>query len=624
MSRTARVAFLLLVAASFGAFFAAQRLKNEPSAIQRFDVVKYFSPNGDGERDVQRIVFRLKEADDVTVDVVDAGGGRVARLAVARPARAYRPIELEWRGRTDEGARAPDGTYKVRIGLRRQGRSVVAPFAFFLDTRPPAPAVIATDPPVATPGEPVRVRIRGAGRRSVPRFRVLDTTQDPPRTVAEFDGRRGRRAAVWDGRDARGEPAAPGTYLIAVGARDRAGNFGWGPRLPPQPGTVEGRPGVTVRGLAIQPPTGPVRAGQFVTFRVDAQRRPWRWQIRRVGERPRKRAREPKTSTSLTVRAPGGVSGLYLFEARAGRHTAQVPFAVQAEERSPLLVVLPMITWLGTDPADDLRRPDGIPNTLARGQLVRFPRPFASGLPAGVRDEVAPLLVTLDRARIRYDLTTDLALSSGRDPRPTDRPGVLFAGSHRWVTRSLARRLRRYVATGGRVALFGTGQLRGGVRLGNGRLYRATPPGPADAFGQRLADVRRLADGPDGAPERLDTLTDDPEDLQVLTGFDGRLDHPFPSVEEMVAAGSRAEVVAALGDAVSEEEAAELEAAERPVPEQRPAFTAVKLGKGYVFRTGIPGWVPRLAAGDPEVFQLTRNVIDLLRRVNPRPRSPVR
>jgi hypothetical protein len=281
-----------------------------------------------------------------------------------------------------------------------------------------------------------------------------------------------------------------------------------------------------------------------------------------------------------------------------------------------------MVTWLGTDTADDLRNPDGIPNSLLTGGPVPYPRPFVGtdGLPQGFADEVAPLIVALDRARVRYDITTDLDLADSADPRASDRPGVLLAGTHRWVSRPMARRLRKYVSDGGRVALFGTRQLKAGVSIGATRLTSPTPPGPADAFGERLAAPRRLTKGPDGKPERIDTVVDDPDTLTVFTGFDGQFDAPFETVEELLSPG-RGQVVAGLGDVVTEEEAAALEAQEKPVPDQHPAFSVVKFGKGYVFRTGIDGWVDRLAAGDPEVAQITRNVLDLLRRVNPRPRS---
>lgn len=618
MSLTARVAFLLLLAASFGAFFVAQRLKTEKAAVAGFKRERFFSPNGDGRNDRVRMRFVVREADDVTVEVVDENDAPVKEVLAGVRAEPGRPVRVTWDGTTEAGRRAPDGLYRARIGLQRQGRSVIPQLGFRLDTRPPSPAVLRTEPPTVAPGQPVRVTIRGAGPRAVPRFRVLDTTEEPPATVAEFRGRAGDREAEWDGMDADGAPAPPGTYLIAVSIRDRAGNLGWGPRLPPRPGAVEGRPGVMVRTLVVQPPARPVRAGRFATFRVDARRRPWRWQIRRLGEpRPRKRSRSPKTSTALTVRVPGGVSGVYLLEVRSGRHSASVPFAVQSRDPQPLLVVLPMISWLGTTELDDPAQSDGIPNTLGTGQPVPVPRPL-EGLPEGFADRVAPLLVALDRARVRYDVTTDLALARSSGPR-ADRPGILFAGSPRWVSRPLARRLREYVTAGGRVGLIEPQSLRAGVQVLESRLTRPTAAGPVDAFGQRLADVRETQGG-DEAARPLVTLTDDPPELPVFTAFDGELDHAFAGVEELLDPG-RGELVAGIGQALGEKEIAEAEAAGETLPEQRPAFTAVELGDGYVFRTGLRGWVARLEAGDPEVTQLTRNLVDLLRRVNPRPRS---
>jgi hypothetical protein len=616
----ARVAFALLVAATFGAFFVAQRLKAEPSVVNGFRRVQFFSPNGDGYKDVQVIRFKLKSADDVTVDVLDEDGDRVARLARARPAQPFRPVRLTWRGKTDDGLRAPDGIYRVRIGLRREGRSVIAPYSFTIDTTPPRPAVVRVSQDIISPGQPVDVVIRGAGPRARPQFTILRTDDGEPHPVRKFFGVRGERTATWDGLDDTGRPAPPGTYLIAVSARDRSYNLGTGPKLPPRAGQIEGRPGVTVRGLAVQPPVKPVPAGQLTSFRVDARGQSYRWSIRRIGEpRPRKRSADRKTTSIITPRAPGGISGVYLLEARAGRWSASVPFAVQGEKRAPLLVVLPVMTWLGTQRLDDPRRPDGLPNTLGTGATVPFPRLYAGedGLPEGFAEEVAPLLVALDRARIRYDLTTDLALSLGGGPDAATRPGVLFAGRSRWVTRPLAKRLRKYVEEGGRVALFGTGSLRSSVQVGATRLLRPTPAGPSDALGGRIAEPRKLEGDP--LPD-LAPIIDDPDDLPVFRGSDAFLSG-FERVEELVSAGTGAEVVAAIGEQVTAEEVTKAEAEGRDPRPERPAFSLVKQGKGYVIRVGIEGWVARLAKGDAEIAQLTRNVVDLLRRVNPRPRT---
>ena len=50
-------------------------------------------------------------------------------------------------------------------------------------------------------------------------------------------------------------------------------------------------------------------------------------------------------------------------------------------------------------------------------------RPFAHGLPpAGLEQQVVPLLRFLDRSGLPYDLTTDLALARGHGPGLTGRP----------------------------------------------------------------------------------------------------------------------------------------------------------------------------------------------------------
>ena len=633
MSLLARVVFALLVAATFSAFFVAQRLKSAPPVVGAARVMKFFSPNGDGTRDVETISFRVKQADDATVDVVDAGGGRVRRLATAVRARPFRRVELTWDGRTDEGARAPDGRYRVRIALRRTGRSVVVPNPIELDTTAPRPVVVRArprggqvatrGPAIALPGQPVDLTVRRVSRYRRTQFEVWRTDlADGPRRVAAFESRRkGSRRGVWDGR-VEGVPAPVGTYLMVPNVEDRAGNRGSSPgELPPQPGTVPGRPGVTVRRLAVQPPLSPVRSGRRAEFLVDSRGATYRWNVRRVGAARRIDKGTGRPGRPLRITAPGGRSGVYLLEVRNGRFSTRVPFLVQSPERARILAVLPAITWVGSDRLDD--DGDGLPDTLSEPTgSVRFPRPLTgedgTGLPAGFADQTAPLLAFLDRARIRYDVTTDLALAaSDNDPSPTDREGVLLAGSERWIPRALGGRLRRYAERGGRVASFGTGSLRRGVTIAadRGRLERPTQPTATDALGARLEAVRR----PD-EPALLVPLEDDPE-LGLLEGT-GDVLGPFRALEESVPAeGGKLRLAAGAGQDLGE--AAPLDPATGAPRAARPALTGSRLGRGVVIRVGLPEWGRRLRE-DAGVQQITRNVADILRRVRPRPRSPLR
>jgi hypothetical protein len=305
-----------------------------------------------------------------------------------------------------------------------------------------------------------------------------------------------------------------------------------------------------------------------------------------------------------------------------------------------MLVVVPAITWLGTDPVDDPPLRDGMPDTLDRagGGRVRWPRVFAGdtqrtssagtgdGLPPGFKTQVAPLMRYLDAHRIRYDLTSDLDLALSDSPRATDRKAVLLAGSMRWVTRPLARRLRRYVQEGGRLATFGPDTLRRGVAIRAnadetaGELLRPTQPSAQDPFGARLEPLRRAK-----APEAIAQLGGDPA-YGLFEGTAGTLDG-FSTFEESVPPeeGGKATLLGAMGVAPP---APDPEApADEPPPESRYALTATRLGdtqgtsspgtgKGLIIRVGLPEWTRRLK--EPQIDQVTRNIVDLLRGQEPK------
>ena len=110
------IAFGLLVVATVGAFFVTTRLKRSRPVVTRLTFSKYVSPNGDGRRYFVNIGFRTKETDDVTVAMISQGGDEVGMLVRDRKLRAGRH-EFRWDGRLASGAVAPDGRYRVRVGL---------------------------------------------------------------------------------------------------------------------------------------------------------------------------------------------------------------------------------------------------------------------------------------------------------------------------------------------------------------------------------------------------------------------------------------------------------------------------------------------------------------------------
>src|SRR4051794_577582 len=278
----ARVVFIVLVGATFSAFFAAQRLKGGPPVVRVTKITKFFSPNGDGVRDRNDIHVAVKKADDVTVSVVDRDGGEVRRLVANAPAKPFQPLDVSWDGRTDAGSIAPDGGYRLRIALRREGRSVTVQRQMILDTTPPKPVVTRVAPAVAgSAPAPFVATVRHVSRFKPTQFQVLRTDFGRSREVARFQGDPGARRVTWT----PASPLAPGTYIVVASVADRAGNVGPSVALPPEPGEISGRPGFTVRALAAQAPDDPVRAGQRVTFFVDSRGRDYRWRVRRGGGR---------------------------------------------------------------------------------------------------------------------------------------------------------------------------------------------------------------------------------------------------------------------------------------------------------------------------------------------------
>lgn len=593
MSRVAAVVFAVLVAATFGAFFLAQRLKHSPTVVQQFTVRPQLSPNRDGRFETAAFSFKLKQADDVTLDVIDREGNPVRRLLDNGFVPAYAPRRFTWNGRGADGRVVPDGKYRLRIALRRQGRAVIGVRSVTVDTTPPVVRVTGIGPERRAPeilptrsGAPVTVHFNAPGSQAAARRRPDGTLPSHKLRVTIFrtDGsaatrvtssgylKDGTNAWSWDGT-VGGRRVRPGTYLAVVEARDGAGNIGTsvperrGVPLLPFGRKLPGAGGITVRYLGVAPPSAPVVAGERAQVFVDARGARWRWSLRRVGgpKQPIARAAASAAGPVLRVRAPRR-TGVYLLTVATRAHQQRVPLIVQ--ERVPagrVLVVLPWLTWQGRNALDD--DGDGRANTLDAGVGVRADRVLVGdGLPAGFGVREAPVLGFLDRTRRRYDVTTDLALARGTGPRLAAFRGVLLPGDTRWLTSGVAAALRRFAQGGGTVVSLGTGSLRRQVTLTpRGRLVQPTAPTAADLFGATLRPVT----GSGG------TLTLREDHIDLFRGGVGT----FPGVgayEATASLGSAREVAAAV------------------TKDDRPVVVAARFGKGLVIRPGIRDFAQRL------------------------------
>ena len=580
--------------ATFAAFFVAQRLKASPAVVGEFRRSPFFSPNSDGRFDSAIVRFEIRKRGRVSLAVVDGDGDEVRELIDDDTFLPYREIRARWDGRDDDGRRAPDGTYRYRITLPDQGRNVVIPESVRLDTTPPKVRVTAIGPvrdkvprPELLPapgGGPAIVHFSapGRGRSSKKRILLFKTSPGPVRPVgAPIPLPDDATRWTWNGETQSGRPVSPGTYLVAVQARDRAGNIGTSPPLDRRGlpvmtygAPLPGRGGITVRYLAVQPPSAPARAGQPVAFGVDPRGERWTYTVRRVGSNQVAARGRHTRGGVFRVTAPGHESGVYLFDVRTRTRHVPVPFAVQGVTRSPVLVVLPVMTWQGRNPVDD--DGDGRPDLLDDGLPVRVPRVYAGdGLPAGFAQRDAPLLAWLARTGRRFDVTTDVALAAGTGPQIAGHKGVLLPSDVRWLPDALQRRLRSFVRRGGTVASLGLDSLRRQARLTpRGRLIDPTPPAPTDLFGARLGPLQR-------APQPV-TLTEAADRIELFAGTTGEL-AGFRTLEPLGSPGGQERL---LASAVTEG--------------GRAAITAARFGRGLVLRYGLPDLATRLTRDETD------------------------
>jgi hypothetical protein len=581
----AALVFAALVIATVGAFFVTTRLKRSPAVIERLTFIRHFSPNGDGRRDAVVFSVRLRRHDDATVLVVTRDGDRVRTLAENRDVRAHRTYRFRWDGRTDSGRRARDGEYHLRLGLRRQGRTVTSPRKVFLDSRPPRVIVRSVTPDVIAPdgiggGERAVARFTGPSR--TPELLVYRTDRGRPRLVARRPGERGSERIVWDGRVGLGRKrsrAPTGSYALVVRARDAAGNVG--PSLPPRRGGLRGNPGVTVRYLAARGPLTPVAPRSLVRFSVFAEGRRYRWRLRRLGS-SRSVDRGSSRARSLTVRAPVGRSGVALLEIRIGARRYVTPFAVDEHRGRGVLVVLPAATWQAVNPVES--DGDGFPDVLPSADRVSLRRPFAgAGFPRGFLAGDAPALLALRRDGQRFDLTTDIALARPGAGSLGRYSGVLFTSAPVWTPRETGRVLRSYVRVGGRVAWLGTDGLLRTAALSGAYLSEPSRRPPANLFGEPVRPA------PAGALAVLE------DRIGFFAGVAAALG-PYPRLEESPRPAPGARVLATAGARLG-----------------RASISVYRVPDGVVARIGARGFAASLATS-ADATRIMRRLWTLLSR----------
>jgi len=306
---------LALTAITAGAFAYTEHLKLQRSPVTSPQLTRFFSPVCGCPTRAAEIGFRLRRAERIDVSIVDRQGNPVRVLATRRSHRAGL-VRLRWDGRTDSGARAADGVYRVSVRLDNARRTIVIPVNVNLDTKPPLVRLGRVAPTTFSPD--------GDGRkdRSVIRY----TSSETGTPLIDVDGKTsqghvhaaGASRIRWGGA-VGGSLLPQGTYDVGLRVRDRAGNVS-APTRPVQ---------ITVRYIALAGGPFRVRRGGRLQARVETDAASFAWSLRvRLGGRPLAAGRGAG-SGALAVRVPLRVKpGRYLLVVSERGHDATAPVVV--------------------------------------------------------------------------------------------------------------------------------------------------------------------------------------------------------------------------------------------------------------------------------------------------------
>jgi hypothetical protein len=304
------VLVLGLLGGTATAFAVTESLKLELSPITAPHIDKVFSPVCGCETATANIRFRLREADRLTVAIVD--GGEVVRTLVrSQPERAG-DVEFAWDGRNDAGELVPEGSYRPRVHLADQRRTIELPNPIRVDVTPPRIRLVRAGPVTISPdgdGRSERVEVR---------YRIDEDAHgllfvgDEREVFTRFQPREG--VLSWYGK-VEGRPARPGSYRLALAAQDTAGNE-----------STE-RVQFTVRVRYIELARETIRATARTRFgvRVDTDARSYLWLFA---------GRTGRSSAELLVlRAP--TAGRYRLFVEANRHADSARVLVRPRGNAP-------------------------------------------------------------------------------------------------------------------------------------------------------------------------------------------------------------------------------------------------------------------------------------------------
>jgi len=244
------VVVLALLGSTAAAFAVTENLKLEKSPVFDTAVDKVVAPDSTGHA-TAGIGFALRKPDRITVEIVNGSGEVVRTLAQNRVARRGRQ-QFAWDGRDDANEVVPDGTYRPRVHLAREHRTILMPNPIRMDATPPVIRLVSVRPRVLRPD---------AGAALV---RVRYKTNERAQAIEYVDGgrrqtvRRFLRGGKVDWRGKRVRSLAPGKHRVRLRALDLATNLG-----PPSRALT-----FVVRYVGLRPHVVRVKTGRRFGFRV--------------------------------------------------------------------------------------------------------------------------------------------------------------------------------------------------------------------------------------------------------------------------------------------------------------------------------------------------------------------
>lgn len=258
------IVVVLLLAATAVAFAVTERLKLEGAPIAGPEVTKVFSPVCECDEQRATIAFRLQRPDRVDVAIVDEDGDLVRRLVENQPVGAER-FSTSWDGRDDRRGVVAEGTYRPRLRLERQRRTILLPNPIRVDTTPPGVLEVRVEPEAFSPdGDGRNDKLTVQYRFSERAHGLLFLRE---RRVVRTRGQQPEAKLDWFGR-LDGKPLRAGEYGFTLAAEDIAGNVGGGRTFRARIRYVE---------LARDRVEVPARARFSIRVRSDAETVRWRF-----------------------------------------------------------------------------------------------------------------------------------------------------------------------------------------------------------------------------------------------------------------------------------------------------------------------------------------------------------